>query len=98
MKLIFEICLMGPAGAVNILFRKEFKRAVEAGEDPNKIRAERFREFYDKFVNPLYSAGLQHVDDIIDPRNMRKTLIRSLEICAKKVDEHPYKKHGNMPI
>ncbi len=93
-----EICLMGPNGAVNILFRKEFKKAIEAGDDPAKVRAEKYAEFYDSYVNPLYSAGLQHVDDIIDPRKMRKILIRSLEFCENKVDEHPYKKHGNIPI
>ena len=93
-----EICLMGPAGAVNILFRKEFKKAQEAGEDANRIRQERLKEFYEKFVNPLYSAGLQHVDDIVDPRLMRSTLIKALEITEGKVDEPPWKKHGNMPI
>ncbi len=93
-----EICLMGPAGAVNILFRKDFAKAIEKGEDPEVIRQQRLKEFYDSYVNPLYSAGLQHVDDIIDPRRMRKILIRSLEFCENKIDNPPYKKHGNIPI
>jgi len=93
-----EICLMGPPGAVNILFRKEFKKAKEEGRDPEEVRRKRLKEFYDKFVNPLYSAGLQHVDDVIDPRIMRPTIINALRVCAGKQDELPKKKHGNMPI
>jgi acetyl-CoA carboxylase carboxyltransferase component len=93
-----EICLMGPSGAVNILFRKEMKAAKEAGKDPEEVRNKRLKEFYEKFVNPLYSAGLQHVDDIIDPRTMRQTIINALEVCRTKRDQLPRKKHGNMPI
>lgn len=91
---IGEICLMGPAGAVNILFRKE----IESSDNPEKIRKEKFDEFFEKYVNPLYSAGLQHVDDIIDPRKMRPTLIKALEVSLNKQDNLPWKKHGNMPI
>jgi len=93
-----EICLMGPPGAVNILFRKEFKKAKEEGRDPEEVRKMRLKEFYEKYVNPLYSAGLQHVDDIIDPRIMRPTIIAALEVCQNKDDRLPDKKHGNMPI
>ena len=89
-----EICLMGPAGAVNILFRKE----MAAAEDPEAVRQKRLKEFYDKYVNPLYSAGLQHVDDIIDPRRMRPVLIRALEATRNKVDELPKKKIGITPV
>lgn len=89
-----EICLMGPEGAVNILFRKE----ISASETPEQTRAEKLKEFQDKFVNPMYSAGLQHVDDVIDPRRMRPTLIRALEVCQDKFDRLPPKKYGNMPI
>jgi len=93
-----EICLMGPQGAVNILFRKEFAKAREAGEDVGALREKRNQEFHDSFVNPLYSAGLQHVDDIIDPRDMRKLVHRALDVCSMKRDELPPKKHGNIPI
>ncbi len=93
-----EICLMGPSGAVNILFRKEFKKAIDEGRDPEEVRAEKHQEFYDKFVNPLYSAGLQHVDDIVDPKELRRRLISALEVCRNKYDPVPPKKHGNMPI
>ncbi len=89
-----EICLMGPAGAVNILFRKE----MAAAENPEEVRQKRLKEFYEKYVNPLYSAGLQHVDDIIDPRRMRPVLIKALEATRNKVDELPKKKIGITPV
>ncbi len=77
-----EICLMGAPGAVNILFRKE----IAASDDPVKTRNRRIQEFYDNYVDPTYAAGLQHVDDIIDPRQMRPVLIKSLEIAMNKVE------------
>lgn len=89
-----EICLMGPPGAVNILFRKE----IAAAENPVELRNKLLQEFYDNYVNPYYSAALQHVDDIIDPRKMRPTIIRALEVCADKHDELPRKKHGIPPV
>lgn len=89
-----EVCLMGPEGAVNILFRKEIAEAPE----PDKVRAEKLSAFFDRYVNPYYSAAQQHVDDIIDPREMRPRIIRALALCAKKRDELPKKKHGLMPV
>jgi acetyl-CoA carboxylase carboxyltransferase component len=89
-----EVCLMGPEGAVNILFRKE----IAAAADPAAVRQEKLTEFFDRYVNPYYSAALQHVDDIIDPREMRPRIIRALELCRNKVDELPRRKHGNMPV
>ena len=89
-----EVCLMGPEGAVNILFRKE----LSAAKDPQATRQQRLREFFDQYVNPYYSAALQHVDDIIDPQDMRSTIIRALEVSLNKQDDLPRKKHGNMPL
>jgi acetyl-CoA carboxylase carboxyltransferase component len=89
-----EVCLMGPEGAVNILFRKEIAEA----KNPDEVRGARLKEFFDKYVNPYYSAAEQHVDDIIDPRDMRPRIIRALELCAGKTDEPPRKKHGLMPV
>ena len=89
-----EVCLMGPEGAVNILFRKEIAEA----KDPEQVRAARLQEFFDKYVNPYYSAAEQHVDDIIDPRDMRPRIIRALELSGGKVDDPPRKKHGLMPV
>ena len=89
-----EVCLMGPEGAVNILFRKEIAEAKE----PERVRETKLQEFFNKYVNPYYSAAHQHVDDIIDPREMRPKIIKALEVCAKKIDELPKKKHGIMPV
>ncbi|MEJ5349881.1 MAG: acyl-CoA carboxylase subunit beta [Desulfosoma sp.] len=89
-----EICLMGPQGAVNILFRKE----IASAQDPEKIRAEREAEFMERYVNPTYAAGLQHVDDIILPAELRRRLIRALEMTLDKDEEAPERKHGITPV
>jgi acetyl-CoA carboxylase carboxyltransferase component len=89
-----EVCLMGPEGAVNILFRKE----LSAAADPQAVRQKRLREFFDKYVNPYYSASLQHIDDIIDPKDIRPSIIRALQASLNKQEELPRKKHGNMPV
>ena len=85
---------MGPEGAVNILFRKE----LSAAENPAAVRQQRLKEFFDKYVNPYYSAALQHVDDVIDPQDIRPNLVRALELSLQKQDELPPKKHGNVPV
>jgi acetyl-CoA carboxylase carboxyltransferase component len=89
-----EVCLMGPEGAVNILFRKE----IADSKEPERLRQEKLKEFFDRYVNPYYSAAHQHVDDIIDPRSIRPRVIKALEISANKQDELPAKKHGLMPV
>jgi len=89
-----EVCLMGPEGAVNVLFRREIAEAKE----PEKMRSEKLKEFFDRYVNPYYSAAHQHVDDIIDPRDIRPRVIKALEISANKRDDLPEKKHGLMPV
>ncbi len=89
-----EICLMGPQGAVNILFRKE----IAAAENPDEVRAKREAEFMEKYVNPLYPAGLQHVDDIISPAELRMKLIKALEMTLDKVEKSPDRKHGITPV
>ena len=89
-----ELALMGAEGAVNVIFRK----ALSTAENPDALRQERVKEFRDRYVNPYYSAALQHVDDIIDPQDIRPTLVRALELSLQKQDELPKKKHGNMPV
>lgn len=89
-----EICLMGPQGAVNILFRKE----IAAAENPEEVRAKREAEFMEKYVNPTYAAGLQHIDDIITPGELRSRLIRALEMTFDKEEESPDRKHGITPV
>lgn len=89
-----EVCLMGPEAAVNILFRKE----LSAATDPETLRQQRLKEYYDKYVNPYYSAALQHVDDIIDPQDVRPSIIRALAISRNKLNRPSGRKHGNMPV
>jgi methylmalonyl-CoA decarboxylase subunit alpha len=88
-----EISVMGPEGAVNIIFRKQ----IEAAEDPDATRAEMI-EAIRKQIDPYISAGNAMIDDIIDPRETRPTVIRALELAANKHVERPWKKHGVMPV
>lgn len=89
-----EICLMGPQGAVNILFRKE----IAAAENPDEVRAMKEKEFMEKYVNPTYAASLQHIDDIISPAELRIKLIKALEMTMNKVEKSPDRKHGITPV
>lgn len=93
-----EICLMGPAGAVGILYRKEIAAARSAGRDPAEVRAEAEAQFRARYVDPLYAAGGGHIDDVIDPVDTRRVLVRALAAVAGKRDVHPPKKHTGVPI
>ena len=88
-----EISVMGPEGAVNIIFRKQ----IEAAEDPDATRAEMI-EGIRKSIDPYIAAGNAMIDDIIDPRETRPTVIRALELAQNKHLERPWKKHGVMPV
>jgi acetyl-CoA carboxylase carboxyltransferase component len=88
-----EISVMGPEGAVNIIFRKQ----IEASEDPDATRAEMI-EGIRKTIDPYIAAGNALVDDIIDPRETRPTVIRALEMAETKRVERPWRKHGVMPV
>jgi propionyl-CoA carboxylase beta chain len=89
-----ELAVMGPEGAVNIIFRKDLAEA----EDADKKRAELVAEYRAKFANPYVAAGYGFIDDIIEPRLTRPRLINALEMLANKRDSNPAKKHGNMPL
>jgi propionyl-CoA carboxylase beta chain len=89
-----EIAVMGPEGAVNILYRREMDHAP----DPAALREEKTREYRDKFANPYIAAERGYVDEVIEPRDTRRKLIQALEILATKRDENPPKKHGNIPL
>jgi acetyl-CoA carboxylase carboxyltransferase component len=89
-----EIAVMGPEGAVNIVFRKE----IEAADDPKAKAEELLQEYRDKFANPYVAASRGYVDDIIEPRETRARLIQSLEMLQNKRDRNPPKKHGNIPL
>ena len=89
-----EIAVMGPEGAVNVLYRRE----LEAAEDPAAQRALRVAEFREKFANPYIAASRGFVDAVIRPRETRARLIAALATLATKRDRNPPKKHGNIPL
>ena len=89
-----EIAVMGPEGAVNILFKKEIKEA----KDPNKVREEKIREYTEKFANPYVTASKGYIDEIIRPSETRPRLIQALQMLENKRDTNPPKKHGNIPL
>ena len=89
-----EIAVMGPEGAVNIVFRKEMEQAA----DPVRRKAELVAEFREKFANPYVAAERGYIDDIIEPSETRPRLINALELLANKRDSNPSKKHGNIPL
>jgi acetyl-CoA carboxylase carboxyltransferase component len=89
-----EIAVMGPDGAVNIIFRKEL-----AGLDNAETRKEELVEEYRRqFANPYVAAGRGYIDDVIEPRETRPRLINGLQMLQHKRDENPPKKHGNIPL
>jgi propionyl-CoA carboxylase beta chain len=89
-----EIAVMGPEGAVNVLYRRE----LESAEDPAAQRALRVAEFREKFANPYIAASRGFVDAVIRPRETRARLIAALATLATKRDRNPPKKHGNIPL
>ena len=89
-----EIAVMGPDGAVNIIFRKE----IAAAEDPEAERARLVQEYRDKFANPYIAAARGYIDDVIEPRKTRPRLIEALKMLQNKRDSNPPKKHGNIPL
>jgi len=89
-----EIAVMGPDGAVNIIFRKELAEA----DDPVAKKAELVKEYREKFANPYVAASRGYIDDVIEPRETRSRLINGLELLSHKRDSNPQKKHGNIPL
>ena len=89
-----EIAVMGPEGAVNILYRRE----LETAPDPAARREERVREFREKLANPFVAAAHGFIDEVIEPRTTRPRLIAALRSLEGKRDTNPPKKHGNIPL
>jgi propionyl-CoA carboxylase beta chain len=89
-----EIAVMGPEGAVSIIFRKE----LSAAKDPVAERARLVQEYRDKFANPYKAAELGYVDEVIKPEDTRPKVIRAFEMLRTKRQENPPKKHGNIPL
>jgi propionyl-CoA carboxylase beta subunit len=89
-----EIAVMGPKGAVEILFRKE----IAESSDPERATEAKIDEYRQKFAHPYVAASRGFLDDIIDPRDTRPRLIDALDTLRSKRDKNPPKKHGNIPL
>jgi propionyl-CoA carboxylase beta chain len=89
-----EIAVMGPEGAVNVLFRRELARA----EEPDRLRAQKVAEFREKFANPYVAADRGFIDAVIEPRTTRRRIIAGLDMARTKRDRNPPRKHGNIPL
>ncbi len=89
-----EIAVMGPDGAVNIIFRRELETAV----DPVSRKAELVADYKEKFANPYVAASRGYIDDVIEPKETRPRLINALAMLSNKRDGNPAKKHGNIPL
>jgi len=89
-----ELAVMGPQGAVEIVYRRELAEAA----DPVARRAELVEEYTERYANPYVAAERGYVDDVIDPSETRRVLVRSLRLLASKREELPRRKHGNVPL
>ena len=89
-----EIAVMGPEGAVNIVYRRE----LGASGDGDELRQQKVAEFRERFANPFIAAERGFIDDVIEPHETRPRVIRALRMLENKVDTMPRKKHGNIPL
>jgi propionyl-CoA carboxylase beta chain len=89
-----EIAVMGPEGAVDIVYKRE----LDTAGNREQVRSEKIEEFRDRFANPYVAADRGFVDAIIQPRETRKKLIQALAMLENKRDKNPPKKHGNIPL
>lgn len=89
-----EVAVMGAEGAANIIFHKE----IMDSSNPEGTRREKIDQYRESFSNPYIAASRGMVDDVIDPRETRKCLVRALEMLRNKKETRPTKKHGNMPL
>ncbi|MGH7903158.1 MAG: acyl-CoA carboxylase subunit beta, partial [Candidatus Dormibacteraceae bacterium] len=89
-----EIAVMGPEGAVNIIFRRQLRRAP----DPPARRAELVDDYTEHFANPYVAAERGYIDDVIEPQQTRSALIKALEIALRKERPRPPRHHGNIPL
>jgi len=89
-----EIAVMGPEGAVNVLF----KQAIAKSDKPDETRQQLVSDYKEKFAHPYLAAGMGYIDNVIDPRQTRPKLIRALETLEKPASLRLQKKHGNIPL
>jgi propionyl-CoA carboxylase beta chain len=92
-----EIAVMGPEGAVNIVYRREIAAAGDAAEQ-ERVRQAKIEEFRERFASPFVSAEIGFIDDVIEPHETRPRVIRALKMLETKTDTMPRKKHGNIPL
>jgi propionyl-CoA carboxylase beta chain len=92
-----EIAVMGPEGAVNIVYRRELDK-VKGAAEMEAARRQRVGEFRERFANPYVAAERGYIDAVISPRDTRSRVIRALEMLGTKRDKNPPKKHGNIPL
>jgi acetyl-CoA carboxylase carboxyltransferase component len=85
---------MGPEGAVEIVYRRDLAEA----SDPVSRRKELVEEYTERYANPYAAAERGYIDDVIDPAETRRVLVKSLALLASKREELPKRKHGNMPL
>ncbi|MGW7282141.1 acyl-CoA carboxylase subunit beta [Streptomyces sp. NPDC054844] len=88
-----EIAVMGAEGAANVIFRRE----INAADDPDAVRQQRIKEYQSELMHPYYAAERGLIDDVIDPRDTRTVLIKSLAMLRAKHADLPSRKHGNPP-
>ena len=93
-----EVAVMGPEGAVNIVFRRELTEAERNGGDAAARREQLIEEYKERFANPYIAAERGYVDDVIEPEETRAWLIRALETSLTKRETPPARKHGNIPL
>jgi acetyl-CoA carboxylase carboxyltransferase component len=89
-----ELAVMGAAGAVGVLYKKE----IEAAENPEEVRRQKIEEFNERFSGPFEAVAKQYAQAVIRPEETRIRLIQALEMLATKKEERPRKKHGIMPV
>jgi len=89
-----EIAVMGPQGAVQIIFKKE----IEAAKDPEAKEAELVADYKAKFANPYKAAEMGYIDDVIEPHETRPRLVSALSAVRNKREVRPSRKHGNIPL
>ncbi len=93
-----EVAVMGPDGAVNIIFRNELVAVENNGGDVAARRAELIEDYKERFANPYTAAERGYVDEVIQPEETRPWLVRSLEAALTKRVQRPQRKHGNIPL
>jgi propionyl-CoA carboxylase beta subunit len=89
-----EIAVMGPQGAINVIFREEISKS----KNPEQTRSHLVKDYQDKFSNPYIAAEKGYLDDVIEPKETRQVLIKYLEAVRTKREARPPRKHGNIPL